>query len=163
GGAVSARFRETLRHMQGALWALSSIPIPAELAAEVQKARREMGLDLGGLEEYQSGPLAGRGGARVRAPLLWQARLPAPGPARVGGGRREGRERSAPGRQGTSGFPGGGWEYRMGRVEENKSGLGQGGKEPPPLEPGHSGWRLVPHAKVVDFNARKLVRDAQRR
>jgi hypothetical protein len=169
GGAVSARFRETLRQTQVAIWALSPTPIPAELAGEVQKARREMGLDLGGLKQYQPAPPAGRGEARFRAALLEQQRLLARVQARLEElhdqvlEMKDERERCAPRWQANHDLLLARLEYQIAIMEEHQFALGQMRKETPPLEIGHSGWRLVPHAKVVDVNARKLVRDAQRR
>jgi hypothetical protein len=169
GGAAPARFRETLRQTQVALWAVSSTPIPAELATEVQKARREMALDLSALKQYHPAPPPGMGEVRFRAALVEQHRLLARVQSQLEDlheqvvDLKDERERCAPRWQANYDLLLGRLESQLVVLEEHQLALGQLRKESPPLEPGHSGWRLVARPKVSDVSARKMALQGQRR
>jgi hypothetical protein len=167
GGGPENRLRRAVHKAQVALWVASPAAPPRELAAEVAQARKAWRADPSCFRDEYRAP-APRAEDRFKATVLRDSREA----ARILLGLSEALEEMEEGGADRACEPKpwqANYDFMLARLQlqiahlyEHQSMLGRLRKDPPPLDRGAGGWRLVRSQLMTgDAAGRKMTRNAK--
>ena len=163
-----SKLRQAVQQARATLWAISPSTAPADIAADVQKVRVKLKVDLSVLRDRFSKPRGGAAETAFKNSFEGQSRQLAIIVARLedeleqlkeAGAEKEG---APPRWQANYDYVLARFQAQMAYLEQYNALLGQMRKELPPLEAIHSGWRVASNEKATDAAAKKLEKPARK-